>query len=366
MPAYKYENKAGKQLWYASFHYKDWRGEPKRKVKRGFKTKREALDYERAFLDHGHKDPTILFSSLVEEYIQDCRSRLKPTTMVNKESIIETKLVPYFGKMKVCDINPIKVRKWQVIMMDAADDDGSYAPTYLKTIQSQLSAIMNYAVKYYNLTVNPCVAAGSMGDSYAREMTIWSREQFEHMLSFESRSSFAIAFKILFWTGIREGELLALTPADFLDNPQVMVINKNFAVVKGKELILTPKNHWSIRNVPLHRQLYEDIQEYIASMLIEPNERIFYFQKSGLLSEFRRATKKAGMDPIRIHDLRHSHASMLIHMKLPITEISKRLGHKSPQTTLRIYAHLYPGNDRNIADTLDQLLTENPESEDES
>ena len=356
MPAYKYKTKDGKQLWYASFHYTDWKNEPKRKVKRGFSTRKEALEFERAFLDHGKKDPSLLFSTLAEEYTEDIASRLKPTTLQSKKHVINSKLIPAFRKTRVCDIDARKIRLWQNELMDYKDKKGNgYAQTYLRNIHSQMSAIMNYAVKYYGLAQNPCFVAGVMGKGRAGEMTIWSRDQFESAMKYEKRSAFHAALYILFYTGMREGELLALTPEDIPADQHIIHINKNYAVVDGEEMFLTPKTECSIRDVPIHKKLHEEIQAYISGSGIEKDERIFYFRKDGLLSSVKKIARKAELPQIRVHDLRHSHASMLIEMGVPITEISKRLGHDSPATTLRIYSHLYPGKERSIADMLDQL-----------
>lgn len=199
MPAYKYTLKSGKTLWYANFYYTDWTGEKKHICKRGFKTQREAKDYERSFLDQQNTSSDILFSSLVANYLEDMEHRLKPTTMENKRFIIETKLLPYFGKQKICDIDTIKVRKWQNELISYRDDDGKpFSQTYLKTVNNQLSAIMNYAVSHYRLPVNPCKAAGSMGKSKADEMNIWTQAEYEKFSSAINKSSMKLAFDILF------------------------------------------------------------------------------------------------------------------------------------------------------------------------
>ncbi len=368
MPAYKYRLEDGKTKWYASFYYTDWRGEKKRKVRRGFDTRREALDFEHSFLDKGAKDPTILFSDLVENYLAECEPRLKPTTLSNKRFILENKLVPYFGKMRICDIDPITVHHWQNELLEYRDDKGEgYSPTYLNMIHGEFSAIMNYAVKYYNLQGNPCQAAGGIGSSYAEEMNFWTRDQFEQFLACEDKPSYFIAFSILFYTGMRCGELLALTPEDILDDCSISV-NKNYEVVDGNEYFLTPKTDKSKRIITIPKSLYDEIKEYIDGMLIEPDERMFYFGHGGLSTEMKRVTKKAGLPPIRLHDTRHSHASMLIDMGFSIKEIADRLGHESPETTWRIYSHLYPGKDRALADELDKVRvpkkpTENTNSE---
>ena len=175
MPAYKYTLKNGKTMWYANFYYTDWTGEKKHICKRGFSTQREAKEYERTFMDQQNATSDILFSSLVTNYLEDMEHRLKPTTMENKRFIIDTKLLPYFGRQKVCDIDTIKIRKWQNELISSRDrDDKPFSQTYLKTVNNQMSAIMNYAVSHYHLALNPCKAAGSMGKSKADERPYWT------------------------------------------------------------------------------------------------------------------------------------------------------------------------------------------------
>lgn len=357
MPAYKYTTKAGKQFWYVNFYYTDWTGARKHKCKRGFATKREATEWEASFLNKGASDPSIAFSSLAENYLEDMKARLKPTTFQTKESIVRKKFIPYFGNLKVSEIDARRIRIWQNNLIEYRDSSGNgYSQTYLKALHSQLSAIFNFAVRYYHLEKNPCANAGGIGKGKASEMTIWSREQFEHFIALEQKKAFHLAFNVLFYTGMREGELLALTPADILTDTPTISITKNYAVIDGVEMFLTPKTPASIRQIAIHQKLHQELLDWITLLKMEPDERIFYFKKSGLLYELRKISKIAGLPKIRIHDLRHSHASMLIHMGVPVTEISKRLGHDSPATTLRIYSHLYPGKERSIAEQIDSLF----------
>lgn len=100
MPAYKYTLKSGKTLWYANFYYTDWTGEKKHICKRGFKTQREAKEYEKSFMDQQNNTSDILFASLVSNYLEDMKHRLKPTTMENKQFIIDTKILPYIWQTK--------------------------------------------------------------------------------------------------------------------------------------------------------------------------------------------------------------------------------------------------------------------------
>lgn len=360
MPVYKYTLKDKKTtLWYANFYYTDWTGNRKHVCKRGFKTQREAKEYERNFLDKLITSSDIPFEALVENYMQDMSHRLKPTTIENKRFLIYSKVIPFFGKKKICDIDTILIRKWQNELIAFRDEEGvPYSQTYLKTINNQMSALMNYAVSHYGLKVNPVRNAGTIGKSRAEEMNIWTQEQYEQFAKVITKSSVRLAFDILFYTGMRSGEMLALTPEDILESKRINIC-KNFAKVNGEELFLEPKTPKSKRCISIPDFLYNDIRKYISSLYgIEPTDRIFYFTKSALEKEITRNSAAAGLDRIRVHDLRHSHASMLIHMGFDILEISNRLGHESVKTTLDTYAHLYPDKDLKLADALNAFRPE--------
>lgn len=366
MPAYKYTLKNGKTLWYAAFNYTDWTGQNKHTCKRGFKTQREAKEYERTFLDQQGSTSDILFSSLVENYMEDMSHRLKPTTMENKRFIIEKKILPYFGHQKICNIDTIKIRKWQNELLTYRGEDGKpFSQTYLKTVNNQLSTLMNYAVAHYQLPSNPCRTAGSMGKSKAEEMNIWTQEQYEQFSAAIQKPAVKLAFDILFYTGMRSGELLALTPADIHETKRIGIY-KSYAKVQGQELILEPKTPKSKRSVSIPDFLYEDIHKYVSKLYgIKQDDRIFYFTKAALDKEMKCIAEKTGLPPIRVHDLRHSHASMLIELGFSPKEIADRLGHESVKTTLDTYSHLYPDKDQKLADTLNQFrcpapLGENP------
>ena len=347
MPVYK---DAERGTWYASFHYKDFTGINRRKVKRGFKKKSEAQEYERKFKERGRQDPTITYEVFEKEYLNDCKHRFKPTTIVGKENCQRNYILPYFKNVKLCDITPLKVRTWQNEMME----DGAYADTTLNRMHAEFSSAMNYAVKYYNLQQNPCRIAGSMGSQSASEMKIWTQDQFDHFIQYEKKAASRVAFLTLYWTGMRAGELLALTPEDIERDNMVIHITKGYAVVDGTEMFLTPKTPSSKRDIEINSQLHDELLKYIDGMVIGRKERLFYFQRAGMLKEFHKISDKAGLEQIRIHDLRHSHASWLIHKGIPITAISKRLGHRNPATTLRVYSHLMPGDERSVADKIEE------------
>ena len=142
---------------------------------------------------------------------------------------------------------------------------------------------------------------------------------------------------------MREGELLALTYQDFDFIRGIVHISKSYVKIDGKDLIGPPKTPASIRDISLPKQVMDLVQEFSSTIFkLDVKKRLFELTKSHLYKEMQRAAKAANVKRIRIHDLRHSHASYLIEHGLPILKVSKRLGHEKIETTLRTYAHLYP------------------------
>lgn len=346
MPAYKDESR---KTWFASFYFTDFNGDKKKKTKRGFKTKKEALEFEREFLNQKQMSTDMTFKSLTEEYLADMETRLKPSTMNGKKHIIELKLIPFFGKLKINEITGIHVRKWQNELLKS-----DYSQTYIKTIHSQLVAILNYAVKYYNLDKNHASIVGSIGKKSAEEMNFWTLEEFKNFIKFENKDDANIAFKILFWSGIRLGELLALTPQDVSETE--LNINKSYIKLKGEDIISSPKTVKSKRIVTIPFFLYNEIKDYISKLYdLRENERIFKFSRAYLNLELKRCAELASVKKIRVHDLRHSHASLLVNMDINILTIAEHLGHEKVETTWNIYSHLYPNKQLEIAQKLEIL-----------
>lgn len=187
MPVYKDKKR---NTWYCQFYYKDWTGKSKQKRKHGFSTQREAKEWERNFLNTLQTNSDITFATLVKNYMEDLATRLKPSTLETKKSIIEDKLLPYFKDMKICNIDELAVRRWQNELLDYRNNKGKpFSDTYLKTINNQLSAILNYAIVHYKLAKNPCRSVGSIGKSNADAMQIWTLDQFEQFIGYEKKAA---------------------------------------------------------------------------------------------------------------------------------------------------------------------------------
>ena len=284
MPVYKNEKNG---TWYAMIRYKDWTGTNKQKCQRGFLTRKEAVEWEAQFKLQQASDIDMTLEAFYELYEKDVRPRLKENTWMTKQVIYEKKILPYLGKRKLSEITAKDVIDWQNEMMRLTKANGeTFSPCYLKTIHAELSALFNHAAKYYHLSVNPARNAGCMGQEDIKEMSFWTKEEY---LAFAEaimdRPISYYAFEILYWCGIREGELLALTPADFDFEKSTLRINKSYQRMHGEDVVTTPKTKKSNRVIKLPKFLCEEMKDCLMMFYdIKPSDRIF----QSLSKEFMR------------------------------------------------------------------------------
>ena len=319
MPVFKNEDNG---TWYVMARYVNWKGERKQKCKRGFATKKEAQEWERMFQLQNASDLDMSFEAFTELYIRDVKTRLKENTWLTKEHIIRTKILPYFGKLRISEISTKEIITWQNELLAYRDEKKKpYSQTYLKTLHNQLSAIFNHAVRYYELRSNPAAKVGNMGSEEHKEMLFWTKEEYKKF-SFEMMDkpvSF-YAFEMLYWCGIREGELLALTAADFDFEKETVRINKSYQRLHGEDVITTPKTKKSNRMIKMPKFLCEEMQEYLKMLYgLKKKDRIFTVTKSYLHHEMDRGAEAAGVKRIRIHDLRHpyvKHTTKIFSLRL--------------------------------------------------
>ena len=360
MPAYK-DEKTGK--WFAKFYYTNWQGIKKQKWKRGFATKKEALGFERDFLEKQSANPDMTFQNLYEIYMEDMAARLKQSTLLTKKAVLQTHILPFFGSKPINEIKASDVRRWQAKLMSSPNN---YSQTYLKKINTELNSIINYAKRFYDLNTNPCGKAGTIGKAKAEEMDYWTYDEYiAFREGVKDKSLSYICFEVLYWTGMREGELLALSPADIdLDNKTIS-INRTYQRIEGKDVFTSPKTRKSKRKIPIPDFLCQELSDYILSRyMLDADERLFPVTKSYLSHEMIRGCKNTGVKKIRIHDIRHSHASLLINQGCDALMLAERLGHEKVSTTLNTYSHLFPHKQQELVHSLESLqATDSPTPE---
>lgn len=305
MPVYQ---DPGTKTWYVKCYYTDYSGTKRQRKKRGFKRQKDAKEWERNFLETQQRDLTMSFENFVKLYNEDMQHRLREYTFIQKQYVINSKLLPFFRKLAVSEITPATVRKWQNELTSYTDENGKpFSKTYLKTINNQLSAIMNYAVRYYSLKDNPCRAAGSIGKSHAEEMQFWTTDEFKIFLANISDKPVSRAgFLMLYYCGMRIGELLALEVCDVDLEACTVSITKSFQRIRSQDVITPPKTPKSNRTISMPEFLRDEVKSY-TDHLYKPHkhDRLFPCTKSYFEHEMIRGTKNGNPKKIRLHDIRH-------------------------------------------------------------
>lgn len=280
--------------------------------------------------------------ALHDLYLEDLAHRVTKKASLMSIQYRLRRVMRYLEGLTVEEATPQIIRKTQYSMKES----GFSARTVRNSI-STLSSMFNYGVKYLGLPSNPCKIAGSVIKAEQRKMTIWTENDFEKFLS-AVNPNYITLFSVLFYTGLRIGELLALTWGDIDGN--IIHISKTY----NKNLNITnePKTQNSVRDVAIPGFLVDMLA--VRPLNYSPTDRIFTRTHGAVRLALIKGAKKARLPIIRIHDLRHSHASCLIADGVPITAVSRRLGHTNPNITLQIYAHALQSDDDNIARLLDK------------
>ena len=352
MPVYKDEKR---NTWYCKCNYRDWLGESKSKMKRGFATKKEALEWEREFLQRQSSSMDMKLSSFVDVYFDDKAPRLKERSIMTKRTLIETKILPYFGDKQMNDITAVDIIKWQNALLNQ-----EYKPTYLRMIQNQLTALFNHAERFYDLKDNPCKKVDKMGRANAKELNFWTKDEFEVFIQCftEEEEMYRIIVLMLFWLGCRVGELLALTESDIDLEGGTVSISKTYFRRNKTDYITAPKTESSNRKITIPQFLQDEIKQFLDRQYeLMPEERIFPITDRAIQKKMKQKTEQAKLKPIRVHDLRHSHIALLIEKGMQPLVIAQRVGHDSVNTTMNIYGHLYPNKQKQVADLLNAEAT---------
>ena len=353
--------------WRVSLRYTDWQGKKKQHDKRGFETKKDALAYERDFLAKKSKDINMGFGVFIDVYLSDIKPQIKLNTYRTKVHIINTHIRPYFEEKSLSEISPTDILQWQNELLSKRDEnDKGYAQTYLRTLQNQLTAIFNHAVRYYDLAKNPCSKGKKMGKAKAKEMLFWTKDEYTKFAdAIKDKPISYYAFEILYWTGVRMSEMLALERGDINLEKRTLKIDKQVQRIDGIEYTTTPKTDKGNRVIELPEFLCNELEDYFGMIYkIDEHTRLFNITKSYLHHEMDRGSKAAGVKRIRIHDLRHSACAALIELGFSPVQIAERLGHESATITMR-YAHLYPSVQRTMADKLNDMFHDESDFEDD-
>lgn len=366
MPSY--EKSKASRLWSVRFREVDAEnGRTANKRLSGFKTKKDAQygyeDYvaEQKRAEERKKELTppepgdISFNVLAEEYLAFKKTRLKETSFYDVEKKITTKIVPFFGGKRMRDITPKIIIDWQNTLSE-------YSYAYKKSLMTHLSLMFGYAERYHDITNIMRKVDKPRNLEPKKEMLFWSPEEFSLFIKEIAREDYALFFRFLYLTGCRRGEALALTWSDVdLKNGTVSITKSvsNKAHDEGKSYtITTPKNAGSNRTISIPSFLCDALRK-AQKKAQEGDQYVFGgkdpFPPTNLERTLTKAAAAAGVKRIRIHDLRHSCASLLIHKGVSIVAVSRHLGHTTVEQTLNTYSHMMPDDRTMILKTLSSV-----------
>lgn len=359
-----------RKTWYFRVYIKDHNEKKVQRQRNGFKTKAEAKSAEYDFLNKMNltmsnplEHTKISFQQLYNIYMQDKKQKLKYQSIRTIKNKFENHILPYFKDYDITSITNKDYLDWKDKILTKG-----FSFKYNSSLHTCMVGILNYAMKFYNLNSNIASKVGNFSKKdYIEKNNFWTYDEFNKFIQVVDILEYYVLFFVLYNTGLRLGEILALDWNHFI----IDRIKVDKTLIRGKKndtyLFNTPKTKTSIREIILDNYTAEalDTLKRYYKNFVGFNENWFIFGGVRPLSSTtieRKKNyycKKANVKQIRIHDFRHSHATLLLSKKVPITVISKRLGHSNTATTLKIYSHLIPEDEYVATSTLENLYNDN-------
>ena len=341
------------------------------KFRSGFSTKKEARDEyyklclsKDVFLENTQETTkeTLCFDEYVSQiFLPWYKSQVKEQTYESRKSTMN-KNFKFFSRMPIDSIEPIHVQKWQLQMSK------TLAPSYVRLVQGIFSIAMDRAVVLKLATSNPSKVIGNVKKQKVK-IDFWTKEEFEKVISVIDTSDYYqfflyFALWFLFMTGMRIGEATALQWKDVDLETGIVDINKTLLYKNLENYKFSDtKTKASVRQIVIDPDtiaLLREWQDKQSAVLKKTGFILSYngapTQKYTMAHAIRRFAQAADVHRIRTHDLRHSHASLLIRLGENPLIIRDRLGHEDIETTLGTYGHLYPNTNFEVANKLQGVL----------
>ena len=343
MPVYK-DSKRG--TWYISHQVKDpVTGKSKTTKKRGYKTKRDAILAEKElFLNPQSGSITVRELIPLWEAYYHCS---KETKLRHGEHFRYR-----FPELLDMPVERLDKPFLSRLRAKLAEDDRFSTKTKNIAI-SYLKSLLRFGHNFYNLPDNSAVMLKlkktdeEVIEDSLKELDVWTVEEFNQFIECVHLPIYQAFFRFLYWTGCRRGEAIALQKRDAHDHEVTFRYSQRL-----QKDGLKPTKGRNVRTIGIDDYTWECIQS-----LPENGSSYVFGGERGLApnpitKQFKKAIEKSGVKPIRIHDLRHSHASWLINNGVNIVAVSRRLGHKDVSTTLNTYTHLLESTDNDMMNKL--------------
>lgn len=334
MPVYKDEER---KTWYFKVRYKDIYGRSKQAMRRGFKRRSDAVQAEAEFLASVKNlfSDEVTFDQVFEHNIK--YKKLKEKTIRRRTNEYNLHIKPRFGHIKIKDLTTQQVADFK------ADLEQNFTSlNSARTVYSNFKVLINHAIKFFGLKADPTIAVGAI-QRVRPNINFIRREEFEERVTQLDHLYYCELTRLLFYTGLRVGEALALTWMDIDLAQNQLHVNKTLDIIT--RVPTTPKTAGSVGYVPFPKfikEMLERIKKESAEKIYGFNEKMYVF--GGLApyhySHYHKKFKQV-FPELRIHDLRHSYAAYLINKGVDIYLVKELMRHDDIKQTANTYGHLY-------------------------
>lgn len=305
----------------------------------GFKSKPQAMYAYTQLLEDYENDiqSNVPYKEVYEDWLVMYETTVKETTYTKTTGIFRNHILPFFGDKRIGDIVPKDCEYFALKYKDYVKGDIFYR---------YASKIMDYAKIHYNLKENPFKDA--MLPAFkkpAKKIDYLEADEAAQVIDYYKDNTYwKTFFRLMIYTGARRGEALALEWTDIDFKNKTLTINKSLGVNREQKVFLTTtKTDNSERTIDLDNTtlLYlKELKLQSKSKIVFPNTKGEYQRLSTASDMLKKALSDLGLKEIRLHDLRHTHASLLFASGANIKYVQHRLGHAKIETTLNIYAHV--------------------------
>ncbi len=373
MPIYKMNGKKdGKQQYRVRINYTDASGKAKQ-IDRVAYGSAEAKDLEQKLQREIKEKPMysgITVQQLFDEYMGVKKHEVRETTLKQTQNVLTIHILPLLKTVRINDLNNKLLQSWK----SQISGNSSLSLKTKQNIYKEFRAMLNYAVKMDYLPKNPLSNLGNFKDVYFEvpkdKLQYYTPEQFKKYIACARENcttlidwGYYVFFSIAYYTGMRKGEINALKWSDIEGN--TIHVRRSIAQkLKGEDRETPPKNKSSYRDLQMplplidilkeHKARYQQLEGFTEEFRICGGVRCL--RDTSLENKNKQFAEKANLPHIRIHDFRHSHASLLANEGINIQEIARRLGHSKIEMTWNTYSHLYPREEERAVQILNKIV----------
>lgn len=359
------------QTWYYVLELgKDSNGKRKQKKKRGFKTKKEAqnalTEAEHSLMTGTYIEPSkMLFKDYLNQWLEDKQTYVKESTLKNYRRLVKNHILPSLGHIEMCKLSPIVIQQ----LYNKLKSGGYMSDENIRKVHTIIKDSLNKAVKWDLINKNPASLVDSPKVAKS-EINVWDTDEVKRLLDTTKSSRYYIAFLLAVTTGMRRGEILGLRWKDINFKDETLHVTQILSV-DGKRFESGAKTRAGVRSISLPDETISELkkhkaminQERLLARDIYNNHDLVVCTEIGtpcnprnLLRTFNNAIEKASLTKLRFHDLRHTHATLLLKQGVNPKIVAERLGHSDVRMTLDTYSHLMPSMQKDTAKAFGKML----------